>query len=341
MEFGTSEIETTKRLLAAAKNILISTHKNPDGDAIGSASALYHLLTQSGKKCNILLPDAAPHALQWMLIGLPVWIYDVEPEEVKNNISTCDLIIIADYNHLGRVGKELEALLTEINLPAIMIDHHQQPAPFPIVTMSDTSACSTCELVYRFAHLCGLESFMTVPFAASIYCGIMTDTGSFRFDSVTAETHRIVARLIEMGIDHAAIHREVYDTNSPERLRLLGYSISKKLHISANGATAWIWLNTEELNAHSYKQGDAEGLVNQALSINGVKLAAFFREAQNEIKTSFRSKGQFDVNSFARKHWEGGGHFHAAGGSSTLNMQETLTKFEQLIAEYAEQICNS
>lgn len=341
MEFGKTQIDATKKLLASAHHILISTHKNPDGDAVGSATALYHLLTGSGKKCRIILPDAAPQSLQWMLKDLPVWVYEKQSEEVKSGLSSFDLMIIADYNHFGRVGKELENLLSSSHIPSIMIDHHQQPASFPVITMSDTSACSTCELVYRFAHLCEMATFLNIASASSIYCGIMTDTGSFRFDSVTAETHRIVAHLIEMGIDHAAIHREVYDTNSPERLRLLGYSISKKLHISENGTTAWIWLNAEELAEHSYKQGDAEGLVNQALSINGVKLAAFFREAQGEIKTSFRSKGQFDVNSFARKHWHGGGHFHAAGGSSSLTMSETLTKFEELIKEYSDPIENS
>jgi phosphoesterase RecJ-like protein len=341
MEFGQPQIDKTIELLAAAKNILISTHKNPDGDAIGSSTALYHLLTASGKKCKILLPDAAPQSLQWMLKELPVLVYETNPDKVKNEISSFDLIIIADYNHLGRVGKELEAILSECHLPAIMIDHHQQPAEFPVVRMIDTKACSTCELVYRFAKLCGMESLLNLSSAASIYSGIVTDTGSFRFDSVKPETHRIVAHLMEMGIDHAAIHREIYDTNSPERMRLVGYSISKKLQINESGSTAWIWLDAEELNAHAYQQGDAEGLVNQALSINGVKLAAFFREAKGEIKTSFRSKGKFDVNSFARKYWQGGGHFHAAGGSSALSMKETLEKFEQLIKEHSEEINHS
>lgn len=338
MEFGKPQIEAAVELMQAAQNILISTHKNPDGDAIGSSTALYHLLKASGKKCKILLPDSAPQSLQWMLRDIPVMVYETHPEEVKEEIPTFDLMIIADYNHLGRVGKELEVILHEVNIPAIMIDHHQQPAAFPVVTMSDTSACSTCELVYRFAQLCGMETLLNRQCAASIYCGIVTDTGSFRYDSVTAETHRIVSRLIEMGIDHASIHREIYDTNSPQRLRLIGYSLSKKLHISNRGTTAWIWLDAEELTAHSYQQGDAEGLVNQALSINGVKLAAFFRESKGEIKTSFRSKGQFDVNSFARKYWQGGGHFHAAGGSSALTMKETLEKFEKLIDEHSEVI---
>jgi phosphoesterase RecJ-like protein len=341
MNFGRTEIDKCNELIYSANNIIISTHKNPDGDAIGSSTAMYHILTSMGKHCEILLPDDAPEFLQWMLKGLKCLVFERETQNAIQSINSSDLIIICDYNHLGRVGKELEIILSAVMAPYIMIDHHQQPATFPIVTMSDTNACSTCELVYKFAQLCDLEKHITLEAASSIYCGIMTDTGSFRFDSVTAETHRIVASLMEMGIDHASIHREVYDTQLLARLKLVGYSISQKLFVSEDGCTAWIWLDAQELKSHSYRQGDAEGLVNHALSLKGVKLAAFFREGNNEIKTSFRSKGQFDVNTFARKHWNGGGHFHAAGGSSNEEMHVVLKKFEKLITEYSEEIRQS
>lgn len=341
MNFGQNEIDKSKRLIDNARRILISTHKNPDGDAIGSSTALYHILTSYGKECEIILPDEAPEFLRWMLQDVKYRVFESDKEQVEQSVAACDLLFVCDYNHFGRVGKELEEKLSTCAAPAIMIDHHQQPASFPVVTMSDTSACSTCEMIYRFAHLCKFEQHIKKEAGAAIYCGIMTDTGSFRFDSVTAETHRIVAQLMEIGIDHAAIHRAVYDTQLPERLKLVGYSLHQKLNISADGCTAWIWLDAGELKAHAYRQGDAEGLVNYALSIKGVKLAAFFREGNNEIKTSFRSKGQFDVNTFARTHWNGGGHFHAAGGSSADSMQNVLMKFETLLHQYATEIRES
>jgi phosphoesterase RecJ-like protein len=341
MKFDQQEIEKCKLLIDKANNILISTHKSPDGDAIGSSTALYHILTAHGKQCEIILPDDAPDFLKWMLQDVRYKVYETDNDQVTHSIASCDLLFVCDYNHFGRVGKELETIFTASKMPAIMIDHHQQPASFPTVTMSDTSACSTCEMIYRFANLCGLDQYIGKSAATSIYCGIMTDTGSFRFDSVKAETHRIVAHLMEMGIDHAAIHREVYDTQLPERLKLVGYSLHQKLNISNDGYTAWIWLDAEELKAHSYRQGDAEGLVNYALSIKGVKLAAFFREGNNEIKISFRSKGQFDVNTFARNHWNGGGHFHAAGGSSSDSMKDVLTIFQNLLHQYAIDIKQS
>jgi phosphoesterase RecJ-like protein len=262
-------------------------------------------------------------------------------QNAADTIAKADLIFSLDYNQLHRTGELVSAMLEGSNVPFILIDHHQQPGEFPAVTYSDTKACSTCEMVFRFIEQCGWKGHLNINIAACIYLGIMTDSGSFRFHNVSHDTHRIAGELIEMGLDHAEIHRNVYDTNLMDKLKLIGYALSEKLVVMPEHATAFISLTSEELKRYNYRQGDTEGLVNQALSIRGIKLAAFFREGNNEIKSSFRSKGNFDVNQFSRSHWQGGGHINAAGGISFDSMESTLEKFRQLTENYSNEINQS
>jgi phosphoesterase RecJ-like protein len=196
-------------------------------------------------------------------------------------------------------------------------------------------------MVFRFIEQCGWKGHLNVDIAACIYLGIMTDSGSFRFHSVSEDTHRIAGELIALGLDHSEIHRQVYDTNLMDKLKLIGYALSEKLVVMTDQSTAFISLTKEELLRYNYRQGDTEGLVNQALSIRGIKLAAFFREGSNEIKASFRSKGTFDVNAFSRAHWQGGGHINAAGGMSAESMEITLEKFQSLVHRHAADILAS
>lgn len=335
------QILQCQRLVAGAQEIVITTHKSPDGDAIGSSFALYNALIRMGKKATVVIPDEAPAFLQWMPGYTTALVHEREPEAVESLLLKADLIFSLDYNHLGRVGYGLEALLAKAQAPFILIDHHQQPAEYPTVTYSDTSSCSTAQMIYRFLWSCGWGGYMDVNVAQGIYCGIMTDSGSFRFPSVTAETHRIVANLIEIGLDHATIHREVYDTNLLDRMRLVSYALYEKLEVIPEASTAFISLTKAELERFNYRQGDTEGLVNQALSIKGIKLAAFFREGTNEIKVSLRSKGTLDVNSLSRRSWNGGGHFNAAGGHTTESMEQVLSRFRAETLAMANDINNS
>jgi phosphoesterase RecJ-like protein len=335
------QIQECQRLIAGAGEIVISTHKSPDGDAIGSSFALYNALLNMGKRATVLLPDEAPAFLQWMPGYHTALVHETHPEEVEALLNKADLIFSLDYNHLGRVGYGLEALLNKASAPFILIDHHQQPADYPTVTYSDTSSCSTAQMIYRFLWSCGWGGHIDTNVAQGIYCGIMTDSGSFRFPSVTAETHRIVANLMELGLDHATIHREVYDTNLLDRMRLVSYALYEKLEVLPEASTAFISLTKEELDRFNYRQGDTEGLVNQALSIKGIKLAAFFREGTNEIKVSLRSKGNLDVNSLSRRSWNGGGHFNAAGGHTTETMEQVLQRFRTESLAMATEINHS
>lgn len=332
------QIDTAQRLILNANRILITTHKSPDGDAIGSAMAMHHFLKSLGKEPVTLLPDAAPDFLHWVKDYDHCVIAETHADEAAACIANADLIFSLDYNHLSRTGEAVCAELAKSNAPFILIDHHQQPGDFPQVTYSDTTACSTCEMVFRFIEQCGWKGHLNLDIATSIYLGIMTDSGSFRYHTVSFDTHRIAGELIAMGLDHAEIHRNVYDTNLMDKLKLIGYALSEKLVVLHEHATAFISLEKDELTRYNYRQGDTEGLVNQALSIRGIKFAAFFREGNNEIKISFRSKGTFDVNAFSRSHWQGGGHINAAGGLSNDSMETTLLKFRELTQRYIHQI---
>lgn len=336
-----TQINHARELIDQSKNIVITSHKNPDGDAVGSALALYLFLKSLGKKVTAILPDGAPEFLQWLPDYHEIITFDQNESKAADVISKADLIFSLDYNHLGRVGENMQNALIKATADFILIDHHQQPGDFAKVTYSDTSACSTCEMIYLFIAETYGKSMINIPIATCIYCGIMTDSGSFRFSSVSQSTHIIVGELIALGLDHAAVHREVYDTNLLDRLKLVGYALSEKLEIITDCDAAIIWLTMEELKRFNHRQGDTESLVNQALSIKGIKLAVFVRESSNEVKLSFRSKGSYDVNLFARTHWQGGGHMNAAGGASYTDMPSTLAKLKQLIHDNRSQITTS
>lgn len=335
------QIDHAQALIHSARRIVITTHKSPDGDAIGSAMAMHHFLKTLHKEVVTVVPDHAPDFLHWVKDYDQILAFDTQPDAVRDAISSADLIFSLDYNHLPRVGNDLCPVLETCGKPFILIDHHQQPGEYPQVIYSDTSACSTCEMVFRFIEQCGWKEHLTEDIAACIYLGIMTDSGSFRFHSVSEDTHRIAGELIALGLDHSEIHRQVYDTNLMDKLKLIGYALSEKLVVMTDQSTAFISLTKEELLRYNYRQGDTEGLVNQALSIRGIKLAAFFREGSNEIKASFRSKGTFDVNAFSRANWQGGGHINAAGGMSAESMEITLEKFQSLVHRHAADILAS
>ncbi|MFN0030630.1 MAG: DHH family phosphoesterase [Flavobacteriales bacterium] len=334
--FSAAKIIEATKLISAANHIVITSHKNPDGDAVGSALAIYHLLKAAGKSCCVVLPDEAPDFLRWMPCYAEVLHFNTGASAAQKQIANADLIFALDYNHLGRVGKEMEAELRKTSVPFIMIDHHHQPESLSGVIFSDTDSCSTCQMVYQFATAC----LWPVQGAAAecVYCGIITDSGSFRFPSVTAETHTIVAALIAGGLDHAQIHRLVYDTNLLDRLQLIGYALSNKLEVMPDCAAATVWLDAEELKRFNHRPGDTEGLVNQALSILGVKVAAFIREGNNEVKISLRSKGTFDVNTYARVNWRGGGHTNAAGGSTDETITDAVARIKNELHEMKDAI---
>lgn len=331
------EVEKARDLILNAQSIVITTHRSPDGDAIGSSLALYHFLKKMGKNAQVIVPNEYPKFISWLEGNDQVLVYEEDSKLAKKFIRESDLIFSLDYNTLSRTFG-MQSALEKASADFILIDHHQNPDSYPKVTFSDTSSCSTAQLIYEFIEALGHIDKLDLNMAQGIYLGIVTDSGSFRFDSVIPKTHQIVAHLIELGLDHSSIHRKVYDTNRVDRLKLLGYALSEKLILMTDHKVALISLSIEELERYNFKPGDTEGIVNYALSIDGVEVAIFAREGINQIKISFRSKGGFNVNQFARKHFEGGGHNAAAGGVYYQPMENFLSKIEEVMDDYKNEL---
>ena len=324
--------------LSKANNIVIVPHKGPDGDAMGSTLALMHFLKDKGHNANVIAPNEYPNFLKWLPGNDQVIIYDESKKLADDIIEKAEIIFTLDFNDLSRCG-DMQQALEASEATFIMIDHHQEPANYADYTYSDTSMSSTCEMVYHFIERLRAKNKITPEIASCLYTGIMTDTGSFRFSSTTPNTHRVVADLIEKGAENSKIHQDVFDTNSESRLQLLGKAL-QNLKVNRQFRTAYITISQKELDAHNFKKGDTEGFVNYGLSLDGIVFAAIFIENKQEgiIKISFRSKGDFSVNTFARAHFNGGGHNNAAGGRSEMSMNDTIVEFNKLLPEYKEQL---
>ncbi len=334
------DIENIKELLATPKNIVIVPHRNPDGDAIGSTLGLYHYLLKHNHKAIVIVPNDYPKFLKWIPGEHSILKHDSQTEECDDLIKNADIIFTLDFNAMHRTG-QMETVLSESDALKIMIDHHQKPDDYATYMFSDVSMSSTCEMIYHFIDMLNDTKLIDENIATCLYVGIMTDTGSFRFSSTTNKTHQIVAHLIEKGANNAEIHNNVYDTNSYERLQLLGCALNN-LKVIPELKTAYITLSQDELNSFDYKKGDTEGVVNYSLSLENIVFAAIFIEDRKEgiIKISLRSKGEFSVNEFSRAHFEGGGHTNAAGGKSNLSLKNTVDKFISILPQYKNALNN-
>ncbi len=330
-------IQQVNKELTNAQSIVITTHKSPDGDAIGSSLGLYQFLKNRGLNVSVVVPDDFPEFLKWMTGCEQILNFEQEQNKVKKLIEKADFIFSLDYNALNRIG-ELGELIQKTSAIKMVIDHHQNPQEFAHHYFVDTNCCSTAQLVYEFMTELKANSELTKEIAECLYCGIMTDTGSFRFPSTTSRTHQIIAEFIEKGVDGSKIHEKVYDTYSEHRLRLLGYALTEKMKVFPEINAAYISLSQEELKKFQFIKGDTEGLVNYPLSIKGIKFSTLITEKENEVSMSFRSKDDFYVNEFANKHFNGGGHIYAAGGRSNLSLDETISKFVGLLNEYKNQL---
>ena len=329
-----SAIELRERLNGAS-NIVLTGHRSPDGDAVGSCLALWNHLKEAGISSTVVMPDEFPGFLNWMPGQEEIVLHSENPNQAETLLQSADVLFILDYNAPSRVGQMEDALAAS---PAfkIMVDHHQQPVDFVDLMYSDVKSCSTAEMVYRLIERWGEEDRLSANSASCLYCGIMTDSGSFRFPSVTPRTHRIAAALCETGIDHSSIHSKIYDNNREGQLKLVGYALTEKLQVFPKYKAAIISLSAEELDRYGYVKGDTEGLVNTALSVEGVNFAAFVHESSDRVKISFRSVGEFSVRDFSANHFGGGGHHNAAGGASFDSLDEVVGKIISLLPEYAE-----
>ncbi|MAZ29399.1 MAG: DHH family phosphoesterase [Cytophagaceae bacterium] len=329
-----AEADKLKELLNAPKKIAIIPHKNPDGDAMGSTLGLRRFLIKKGHDATVVSPNDYPEFLKWLPDEGTVIKHDLQPEIAAKTIENADLIFTLDFNHFSRCG-DLQPLLEKSSAPFIMIDHHQQPNDYAMVTYSDVSICATSQMVYHALEALGGLDMIDKDIATCLYTGIMTDTGSFKFSSTTATTHRVIAHLIEHGANNTQIHEDIYDTSSHNRLKLLGVALNNLVYLNEYN-TAYITLAQEELDANGFEKGDTEGFVNYGLSLKGARMAIIFIENKQEgiVKISLRSKGDFSVNELSRKHFHGGGHTNAAGGKSDRSLKDTVAYFISILPQY-------
>jgi bifunctional oligoribonuclease and PAP phosphatase NrnA len=327
-------------LLSEFKKIVITTHQKPDGDAMGSSLGLYHFLKQFGHDVTVISPTNWATFLNWMPDCKSVIDYEANTAKADSLIDSADWIFCLDFNTLSRT-KKMEEKLMASKAVKILIDHHQQPQE-EVFTYgkSDTGKSSTSEMVFDFIIDSGNDDKLNVEVAECLYAGVMTDTGSFRFPSTTASVHTMVAHLKEKGLEHSHIHEELFDNYLEGRFRFFGNVLLHRMEIFYEYNTALIAIPRSDLLKYQIKTGDTEGLVNFPLSIQGIKLAAIIIDRGDERKSSFRSKGNFDVNTFARKYFNGGGHFHAAGGQNKETLDEVVTKFITAMKENKVQLSN-
>lgn len=327
-------ISALKEVLASPKQILITTHYNPDGDALGSSLGMYLWLRSKGHHVTVVVPSEYPAFLSWLPAQEEIKVYPKDPNSANRLIASADLIFCLDFNHLSRI-QGMENAVRNAPGKKIMIDHHLDPEGFEDVAHWDHHAAATAQLVYDFiVNQMDDRQSITQQIAACLYTGIMTDTGSFRFRSTTAEVHLVIADLITLGAPNAKIQEKVYNSATEVRLRFLGYCLYKRLVVLPAYNTAYFTIRKEDLNLFKITSGDTEGLVNYALSMTGMRLAALFIDRTEIVKISLRSIDEIPANEICSKYFNGGGHLNAAGGSSNEALEEVEQRFVSLLPAY-------
>lgn len=322
-------------LLGQPQKIVITTHHKPDGDALGSSLGLYNYLIQLGHHAHVITPSDYPDFLTWMPGNEEVIIYTDKREQSDALIENAALIFCLDFNSLDRLNEMSEAVRIS-SAYKVMIDHHLDPADFDDYRHWNINACATAQLVYDFiANVLRHKQYINKDVATSLYTGIMTDSASFRLPNTTSDVHRVVAELIDKGAVNWRIHELVYNSASENRIRLLGHCLSNCLEVLPEFNTAIIVLKKQDIAAFDVQTGDTEGIVNYALSITSIRLAAFIVERNNnEVKLSLRSKGDFPANEICKLYFNGGGHRNAAGGQSTDSIEQVVEQFKLILPKY-------
>lgn len=328
------KIQKTKKYIEKGESFVIVTHITPDGDAIGSSLGLYHFLQAYGKdNVSVVVPNDFPAFLKWMPGVKDIVIHEKYPEFAEKLIGEADVIFCLDFNTPKRIEK-LGPIVTAAPGRRVLVDHHLDPGDFCRVVMSYPQISSTSEMVFRLICRMGQFELLNKVCAECIYTGMMTDTGSFTYNSNKPEIYTIISELIKKGIDKDAIYRKVNQTYSESRLRLMGYILYEKMKMYPEEQAALITLSTQELHRFEYKTGDTEGFVNLPLAIKGISFTVFLREDSENIKISLRSVGDFPCNEFASTFFNGGGHKNASGGEFYGTMEEAVATFERGLKDF-------
>lgn len=320
-----------------ADKIVITTHVSPDGDAIGSALGLWHFLRARGKDVFVVVPNSFPDFFNWMPGISDIIVYDKNRDLADDMLAKADVICCLDYNLPSRTA-DMEQSLVASSARKILIDHHLHPSDFCNIVVSHPDMSSTCEVLFRFICALGAWGEVSSEIATCIYTGMMTDTGCFSYNSNNPEIFFIISQLLSRGIDKDKIYRQVFYTQSESRMRLIGYALSQKMSVLYDFASAVIILNRDELAKYSYSKGDTEGLVNEPLSIKGIKLSVFLREDADMIKVSSRSVGDFPCNEVMAKYFGGGGHLNAAGGEFYGTLEEAEETLKKALVDFQEKL---
>lgn len=330
-----TNFETLQELLSTPRNIVITSHANPDGDAVGSSLAMYHYLQKLGHRVNVIMPTEMPDFLDWMPGYSTIWVYERQLEQCKQIVARADILFALDYNHFSRT-EQMEAVLTESTAYKVMIDHHLFPDDFAQTALWRTSASSACELVYDYFALCHALDEVSMTAYECLYVGLLTDTGRFQY-ATSPHLFRIVADLSERGLNTNYITDQVSNSYNYKRFRLLGYSIYERLELLEDINTGIIVLNQEDHKNYNIQRGDLEGIVNFILRIRQMKCAILITERKDRVKLSFRSKGNFSVQEICHKYFNGGGHLNASGGQTRDSLEATVHKLKEVLyGEYRE-----
>ncbi|TVP48643.1 MAG: bifunctional oligoribonuclease/PAP phosphatase NrnA [Mongoliibacter sp.] len=335
------ELESFKEVLSTPKKVVITTHHKPDADALGSSLGMANFLIKKGHKVTVITPSDYPSFLHWMKGNEKVINFEDKGKQeiAKKHIDEAEVIFCLDFSCLSRI-QDMQESVEESKAYKVNIDHHQDPKDFADFRYWSTKAAATCELVFELIAKLGEKAAIDKDIADCLYAGIMTDTGGFRHPNTTKNVHLITAELIEMGADNSKISRLIYDTNSINRLKFIGFAITRRLIILEDLQTAYFTISKKDLRKYHSKTGDTEGLVNYALSLDGIKIAALFTEREDGVKISFRSVEDVAINKFAAEYFDGGGHKNASGGKSPLGLKKTTEKFEKLIKENQKTLFN-
>lgn len=318
-------------LLKGPKSIVITTHSNPDADALGSSLGLKHFLDRAGHQVTVITPTDYPEFLKWMPGNKCVEVYDSEkPKMSEETINQADIVFCLDFSDLKRIDG-LGEMVANTHAEKITVDHHQHPKEIGRYMVHSTEAAATAELVFDMIVAMESEEAITREIASCLYAGLMTDTGSFRHSNTNSKVLHTAAVLAERGAEPSLVAKLVYDTNSPNRLRFLGYALWELMKLDMNKGVGYFVISSKDAERFNLQSGDTEGLVNYALSVKGIKVAALFREKDEIVKISFRSVGEIEVNKFASENFDGGGHRNAAGGRSEASLDETVLKFQNLM----------
>ena len=325
-----NKLKELKSILEASRSVVLTCHMSPDGDAIGATNAFSLLLRSMGKQTSVLTPDQAPYDLAFVPGFDEMTAYTRNPVKAERLLRAADLILCRDYNGLKRVA-QMAPHISQSRARKVLIDHHLHPEDFCDLVISHPEQTSTCELVYRIFDELGYMDKVDTPIAECLYTGMMTDTGNFSYNSNHPDIYLMVAELVRRGVNKDRIYKLACNTSSETRMRLIGYAIAEKMELYPEHKASFIVLTRDDLDRFNYQSGDTETLANMPLAIPEVVWSTFFRQENGYVKVSMRSEGDFAVNTFCTRYFNGGGHLNAAGGEFRGSMEEAIATYHQLL----------